>query len=304
MGITSAFLLGSTSGAAITTSVWLATSYVGMALTSLATSLLLGALSPKPAKPAARGYETNVLGAALDHTIIYGKTKVGGVVVYNEATGTDNKFLHRIIAVAGHEVESFERIYIDDAYIDFSDLGASGNVPTVVDPDGTTSDRYNNKLRIQFAYGTEDDQAANADLVTASDGKWTNFCKLIGIAYIYVRLAFDADVYPNGIPTFTAVVKGKKVFDPRTNTTGWSDNSALCVRDYLTSTGYGLGEVAANIDDTLVMAAADVCDEIVSSKARYTTNGRSLQVQHPTTCCPLFSPLWGVLCGTHKVSGV
>ena len=289
MAITAGFFLGSTSGVAITTSVWLTTSYVGMALTSLATSLLLGALSPKPAAAAQRGYETNVLGAGLDHTIIYGKTKVGGVVVYNEATGTDNKFLHRIIAVAGHEVESFDRIYIDDAHIDFSDLGASGNVGTVVDQDDTTSDRYNGKLRIQVAYGTPT-QAANADLVTQSDGLWTASHKLSGIAYIYVRLAFDADVYPNGIPTFTAEVKGKKVFDPRTNTTGWSDNPALCVRDYLTSTyydldesgqrlgrptvqSYGLGDAQDNIDDSLVMAAADVCDQTVSGKTRYTTNG-------------------------------
>jgi hypothetical protein len=249
-----------------------ATYLVGLAVTTFVTDVLIGALSPKPAAAAQRGYETNVLGPALDHTIIYGKTKVGGVVVYNEATGTDNKFLHRVIAVAGHEVESFERIYIDDAYIDFSNLGASGNVPTVFDPDGTTSDRYNDKLRIQVAYGTPT-QEANADLVTASDGKWTNSCKLSGIAYIYVRLAFDADVYPNGIPTFTAEIKGKKVYDPRTNTTGWSDNPALCVRDYLTSTGYGLGEIADNIDDDLTRAAADVCDQTVFGKTRYTTNG-------------------------------
>lgn len=244
----------------------------GQLLISVATNALLGALSPKPAAAAQRGYDTNVLGAGLDHTIIYGETKVGGVVVYNEATGTDNKFLHRIIAVAGHEVESFDRIYIDDAYIDFGDLDSSGNVPSVVDPDGTTSDRYNNKLRIQVAYGTPT-QAANADLVSESDSLWTSDHKLSGIAYIYVRLAFDADVYPNGIPTFTAVVKGKKVFDPRTNTTAWSDNPALCVRDYLTSTGYGLGEVADNIDDDLVRAAADVCDQTVFSTPRYTTNG-------------------------------
>ena len=253
--------------------VWLASAGVaGQLLVSLGANALLGALSPKPAAAAQRGYETNVLGAGLDHTVIYGKTKVGGVVVYNEATGTANKFLHRIIAVAGHEVESFDRIYIDDAYIDFGDLDASGNVPSVVDPDGSTSDRYNNNLRIQVAYGTPT-QAANADLVSESDSLWTASHKLSGIAYIYVRLAFDADVYPNGIPTFTAVVKGKKVYDPRTDTTAWSDNPALCVRDYLTSTGYGLGEVADNIDDDLVKDAADICDQTVFSTTRYTTNG-------------------------------
>jgi hypothetical protein len=91
-------------GAAMAGLGYLATTFTGQLLLSLGVNALLGALSPKPAAAAQRGYETNVLGAALDHTIIYGKTKVGGAVVYNEATGTDNKFLHRVIAVAGHEM--------------------------------------------------------------------------------------------------------------------------------------------------------------------------------------------------------
>ena len=53
---------------------------------------------------------------------------------------------------------------------------------------------------------------------------------------------------------------GKKLFDPRDDTTAWSDNPALCVRDYLTNSDYGLGEAAANIDDDQVEIAADVCD--------------------------------------------
>ena len=38
------------------------------------------------------------------------------------------------------------------------------------------------------------------------------------------------------------------------------DNPALCIRDYLTSS-YGLNEETANIDDTLVTTAANVCDQ-------------------------------------------
>jgi len=101
---------------------------------------------------------------------------------------------------------------------------------------------------------------------------WTAQHTLSGIAYMYVRLAFDADVFPNGIPTITAEVKGKKVYDPRTTTTVWSDNPALCLRDYLTSK-YGVNEDADNIDDTLVTAAANVCDQTISGLARYTCNG-------------------------------
>lgn len=244
---------------------------LGQLLLSAATSLVLSALTPKPsAAGASRGYQLNSRGAALDHQIIYGKSRVGGAIVFDEATGVNNKFLHRIVAVAGHEVESFDRIYINDSYIDFGDIAGDGNIPSVVDPDGTTSTRYDGKVRIQFGYGTPT-QPANAALVSES-ASWTAQHTLSGIAYMYIRLAFDADVFPNGVPTVTAEIKGKKVFDPRTSTTAWSENPALCLRDYLTSS-YGVNEDAGNIDDTLVASAATVCDDPISGLPRYTCHG-------------------------------
>ena len=245
---------------------------LGQLLLSAATSLVLSALTPKPSAGAGanRGYQLNSRGAALDHQIIYGKSRVGGAIVFDEATGVNNKFLHRIVAVAGHEVESFDRIYINDSYIDFGDIAGDGNIPSVVDPDGATSTRYDGKVRIQFGYGTPT-QPANAALVSESPN-WTAQHTLSGIAYMYIRLAFDADVFPNGVPTVTAEIKGKKVFDPRTSTTAWSENPALCLRDYLTSS-YGVNEDTGNIDDTLVTSAANVCDQTVSGLTRYTCHG-------------------------------
>ena len=246
----------------------------------LATQVVLGAalraLTPKPSFSGAnRGYQVNSSGSALDHQIIYGKVRVGGAIVYDEATGSTNEYLHRIVAVSGHEIQSFDRIYINDEYIDVSDLGSDGNVPLVYSSDGsTTSDRYNNKLRIQLALGTAG-QVANPDLVSESDGKWTSDHRLRSIAYMYVRMKFDANVYPSGIPVFTADVKGKKVYNPATTNTAWSDNPALCLRDYLTTAGYGLGEVAQNIDDELVKAAVLVCNQTntIAGTTRYTCNG-------------------------------
>jgi hypothetical protein len=67
----------------------------------IALGLALNALKPKPkAIGANRGYQVNSGGSALSHQIIYGKVRVGGAIVYDEATGTNNKFFHRIIAVA------------------------------------------------------------------------------------------------------------------------------------------------------------------------------------------------------------
>ncbi len=239
----------------------------------IALGLAIRALTPKPKFPEAlRGYQVNSRGSALDHQIIYGKVRVGGAIVYDESTGTNNKFLHRIIAVSGHEVESFDRLYINDSYVDVANIGADGNVSAVIDSDGSTSDRFDGKLRVNFHLGASD-QDADPDLV-AESAKWTAQHRLRGIAYMYVRLQFDADVFPNGVPTFTAEVKGKKVYNPSTGTTVWSDNPALCLRDYLTSS-YGLAELPANIDDTLINSAVAVCNQTNTDAGttRYTCNG-------------------------------
>ena len=82
-------------------------------------------------------------------------------------------------------------------------------------------------------------------------------------------------MFANGLPLVTAVVKGKKVYDPRTDTTAWSDNAALCVRDYITS-AYGMQD--SDVDDTAFSVAANVCDEAIplsggGTEARYAMNG-------------------------------
>ena len=48
---------------------------------------------------------------------------------------------------------------------------------------------------------------------------WTPAHTGAGVAYIAVRLDYDADAFPSGLPTLTAQVKGKRVYDPRTGDT-------------------------------------------------------------------------------------
>jgi len=233
---------------------------VGAATIALGAAALR-ALTPKPPSLGNRGYQTTAIGTALDHQIIYGKVRVGGARIYDEATGENNKYLHRVVAVAGHEIQSFDEIYINDEIVT---LDGSGNV--------TSPSKYDGKVRIKLHLGSPN-QTADTFLVNES-AHWTTEHRLRGIAYMYIRLAFDADVFPNGIPEITATISGKKVYDPRTSTTAWSDNPALCLRDYLTSS-YGIAEETANIDDTLVTAAANVCDQTntIAGTTRYTCNG-------------------------------
>src|SRR5690606_20843784 len=44
-----------------------------------------------------------------------------------------------------------------------------------------------------------------------------------------------------GWPRVEAVLRGKRVYDPETGITAWSQNAGLCMRDFISSTVYGPG---------------------------------------------------------------
>ena len=121
-----------------------------------------------------------------------------------------------------------------------------------------------------------DNQVADAKLVEKVSS-WTSSHRLQGTAYLYVNLTYDQEIFAGGLPIVTAEIKGVKVYDPRTSTTAWSDNPALCIRDYLTNTRYGRSIPSSMIDDASFIAAANYCDEMVTkggaSAKRYTCNG-------------------------------
>jgi hypothetical protein len=123
-------------------------------------------------------------------------------------------------------------------------------------------------------------QVAAADLVAASAGGWTNAHVGKGICYLYVRLRYDIEVFGQvGLPNISAIVRGKKVFDPRSNTTAWTENAALIAADRLRDAEFGLAATLAQIPSTELTAAANVCDEPVqlnlagATQPRYTFSG-------------------------------
>lgn len=246
---------------AVSAMTYFATSFA----VTLGLSYLSSSLTPKPKTPTfsgQQGYQVAGIGAAQDHAVIYGQTRVGGVVVYKEATD-NNKYLHLVVAIAGHECEEVTSVYLNDEILT---LDGDGNA--------TAPSKYDGYVRVRTHLGT-DTQEADDTLVSESDGLWTVDHRLQGICYAYIRLQFNADSFPNGEPAISFLVKGKKVYNPNTETIAWSDNAALCLRDYLTA-DYGLN--TDDIDETLFATAANICDENVSLAAggtekRYTTNG-------------------------------
>jgi len=139
------------------------------------------------------------------------------------------------------------------------------------------------------------DQAADANLMAAVDD-WTSEHRLRGICYTYVALAYTGWRWPGGLPNISAIIKGKKdIYDPRSGTSGWTANAALCVADYLIDSTRGLGvDYASGIDEDQLIAAANVCDEDVTlasggTAPRYTCNGTFPADTAPEDAIPALS---------------
>lgn len=203
----------------------------------------------------AQGRLVSVKQAIMTRQVIYGTRRIAGNLIYAETTGTTNTFLHLVYAIAGHEIDSFVSFKINE---DNVTLDGDGFVQETKYKSGSTK-----MVRIKYHTGA-DDQVADSDLVSESNNLWTDEHKLSGIAYFYVRLQFSNDVFPNGIPNITTIVRGKKVFDPRTSTTAYSSNSALCIRDYLVNGRFGLNSNSSEINDTSFTAGANSCEEDVT----------------------------------------
>lgn len=121
-------------------------------------------------------------------------------------------------------------------------------------------------------------QEVDARLTSLFPTEWPSTSRGRGVAYTRFELWFNPDIYPSGVPQIQASIYGQRVYDPRDKTLKWSNNPALCIRDYLTSTVYGMGVPAANIDEQSFIDMANYCDEVVTipgegSAARYVMNG-------------------------------
>lgn len=237
---------------------------IGYVAYTAVSALAMRALAPDVGGELNKGTVVNTRTATGPQEYAYGTVRKGGVISYIETSGDDNTYLHMVITLTGQPVDSIQSVYINDEIVT---IDGSNNV---------TSDRWldeddNPTIRIKRYTGSQ--TTADSDLVSETSVDSTFVGR--GCAYLYVRMKYDQNVFSGGIPTFTAVVKGIKPHDPRTGTAAWSDNAALCIRDYIVS-AYGLSD--ADVDDTYFSAAANDCDDLVATagggtQKRYRLNG-------------------------------
>jgi len=165
----------------------------------------------------------------------------------------------------------FASINLGEAAAAVPVISVVGNVVTV-DTTGYTSSTQGyitytytttqSWLRVKKYLGTST-QTADSDIISASGGEWTAAHRGQGVAYLALFFSYNEDVYPAGLENIKCSVRGKKVYDPRSSTTAYSTNVALCIRDYLLDP-LGFGCDVSEIDDALAMASANICDETVS----------------------------------------
>ena len=100
-----------------------------------------------------------------------------------------------------------------------------------------------------------------------------------GVACLFIRLkkwtkgVFIEDTPIQAVPAISAIVQGKKIYDPRDSLIKYSNNPALIYRDYLTNKIYGAGFNENRIDDASISTEANYCEETVLGNPRYTCNG-------------------------------
>jgi len=180
----------------------------------------------------------NRIGTSEWIPVPYGRVRTGGIMYPLGVSGVDNNFLHIIIIIGEGQIDDVEDIYFDDVL--------------------STDPRFYGYF-IEVLHTGADNQFAESEL-TANIPGWSSQHIGAGIAYQYLRLSYDPNVW-NGLPRINLVVRGKKLYDPRNGSTVWSNNPSLVLRDYFLSARYGRGLVAGDLDQASFNTVADYCDQ-------------------------------------------
>ncbi len=197
--------------------------------------------------------------------IIYGKARLGGVYSFIHVTGSNNEYIHLVITLSGKRLAGIDNLYFDGELIPITNNASTGR----------TAGHVNMYVNLGDA-----NQAAIPELVAAVPTKWTTAHRQRGCAHVYLKLKYDQNIFPNGIPNITFDTRGYDgVYDPRTGTSAYTANAALCQADYLNDPIFGLNAAyTSEIVDADLIEAANICDEDVSLAAggtekRYELNG-------------------------------
>ena len=147
------------------------------------------------------------------------------------------------------------------------------------------------RVRVRHHLGAPG-QVADSAWVAELGSDWSSTDKGEGLCYSAVSYDLNEAELQGGPPKLTAKIRGRKVYDPRLDSTqpggsgahradtpstwAWSRNNALCTADFVRAE-WGKGALAAQVNWASVVAAANACDSGVDYGAGtvplYTCNG-------------------------------
>ncbi len=259
-------------------------------------SLLLGGVTeaivgrPKPANTNSdlQSVKANVRGTSESHIIVFGKARVGGVIIGLETSGASNAYLSIALAHSATHAggcDRIGRIWMDETVIETASITATTTTDTLGQPMqvySVTAGQFANLVTLYFRRGTSA-QGADPILAFLGIGQTTDYAR--GIAVSHIRLFRDVNddaafqkAFQGRIPNITVELYGQRCYDPRLDSTAggagsqrannpstwaWSDNPAICAATYaiMSSDDGGMGVPPTELNWFSVAAAANVCDQ-------------------------------------------
>jgi hypothetical protein len=234
---------------------------VAAIITTIITTAISYIIAPKPKAPRfssqdeAKGTLVNKDSNNNPIPVIYGKRQVGLTRVFVESSGADNQYLYVagvLCEGGGSGITAIDEVYVDDKLVTFDGALTDGTLRGVSSSDTNYYKGGESLISIQGFFGL-DNQSASSLLDETTN--WTSNHKLSGLAYVALRFKWNQDAY-SGLPEVRVTVRGKKIYDPRLDTTkggsgshrqdtastwAYSANSSLILLDYLRNTRYGKG---------------------------------------------------------------
>lgn len=180
---------------------------------------------------------------------VLGRVSTGGVLAWGQEQAgdqTDGEWLHMVYVLSEGEIDGLEDIFLGEEVVQA--YGEHASYELITNP-----------------------TQVNAFL-KANSPDWRDTQVGRGLSFVRLSFKYSAEKYPSGIPDVRFVLRGRRdIYDPRTGTAGYSENTALHILWFLRNR-------CGVPDDEIVFASfansASVCDEMLanadgSTSARY-----------------------------------